>query len=201
MVKDEFREKMNKKNIPLRQHIYLTWKCNLRCIHCYNYLPKDHDLTTSEVKNRLDQLAARGCLFLCFSGGEPLIRDDFVSIAEYAVSRDFILAFDTNAILITPDLAAEIKRLRFSLVKVTLFGATAATHDKITQTPGSFEQTLNGINALKQKKINLMLLTTMMGENINQLGKIKSLAEDWGIKYRFSPLRPFTQKEVVSQVL
>ena len=58
----------------------LTYRCNERCIHCY----LDHDdhgeLTTAEVKDILDQLAAAGTLFLIFSGGELLLRKDLFEL-------------------------------------------------------------------------------------------------------------------------
>jgi uncharacterized radical SAM superfamily Fe-S cluster-containing enzyme len=66
-----------------------TYKCNLRCKHCYENagsggLP---ELTTDEAKQVIDTLskmAGVGLPALSFSGGEPLARKDFFELAAYA---------------------------------------------------------------------------------------------------------------------
>ncbi len=70
--------------VPLSAHLDLTWRCNERCIHCYLDHNDHGELTTAEVKDILEQLAAAGTFFLILSGGEPLLRKDFFEIVEYA---------------------------------------------------------------------------------------------------------------------
>ena len=60
----------------------LTERCDNNCIHCYINLPaddmdaKEKELSTSEVKNILEEAASLGCLTIRFTGGEPLLRED-----------------------------------------------------------------------------------------------------------------------------
>jgi MoaA/NifB/PqqE/SkfB family radical SAM enzyme len=192
----EFIEKIKKNKISIKKHLFLTWRCNLRCRHCYNYLPQKRDLPAGEIRNELDRFAKEGCLFLCLSGGEPLLRKDFLSIANYAVSRSFAVILDTNGTLITPALADKIKQLNFSLVRVTLLGAKADTHERITGVKGSFEKTLNAIRLLKEKGINTVLQTTTMRENNSELEDVKALAGKVGVNYKFSSFRPFSKKSI-----
>jgi MoaA/NifB/PqqE/SkfB family radical SAM enzyme len=57
-------------------HFDPTYRCHQRCLHCY--LPKswrrrqapESELSSLEIKNILDQLAAAGTFFPSFSGGE-----------------------------------------------------------------------------------------------------------------------------------
>ena len=56
--------------LPISVHFDLTYRCNERCVHCYLDHEDHGELTTSEVKDVLDELAAAGTLFLIFSGGE-----------------------------------------------------------------------------------------------------------------------------------
>ena len=77
-------------NIPAWSMIELTYRCNLKCSHCY--LPGgqseksgesgERELTTGEVKKVLDQLAEEGCLFLAFTGGEIFLRKDVFEILD-----------------------------------------------------------------------------------------------------------------------
>jgi MoaA/NifB/PqqE/SkfB family radical SAM enzyme len=80
----EMSEKALRLNIPLSVQLDLTYRCNERCVHCY----LDHDdhgeMTTSEIKDVLDQLAEAGVFFLSLSGGEPFMRRDFFDLLEHA---------------------------------------------------------------------------------------------------------------------
>lgn len=83
--------------IPLGGSFELTFRCNLRCVHCYcNLKPNDQDeiekeLATEEVFNILDQVAEAGCLWLLITGGEPLLRPDFLEVYTYAKKKGFII--------------------------------------------------------------------------------------------------------------
>src|SRR5206468_11496851 len=69
--------------------IELTYGCNLHCVHCYTDCYNRPDLIKremryAEVTSILDQLAAEGCLWVCFTGGEIFMRKDFLDIYGYA---------------------------------------------------------------------------------------------------------------------
>ena len=70
--------------------IELTERCNLNCIHCYINRPlsdqaaANKELTTQRVKSVLEEAAELGCLSVRFTGGEPLIRNDFEELYLFA---------------------------------------------------------------------------------------------------------------------
>jgi len=74
---EQMHQKAFDLGIPIDVHIDVTYRCNERCVHCY----LDHDdhgeLSTSEIKDVLKQLADAGVFFLTFSGGEVFLRRDF----------------------------------------------------------------------------------------------------------------------------
>src|SRR5580765_6968894 len=98
----EMGAKALKYGIPISVQLDLTYRCNERCIHCY----LDHDdhgeMTTVEIKDLLDQLAAAGVLFLNLSGGEIFMRKDLFEIVEYARKLQFSVKLKTNAVMIRP---------------------------------------------------------------------------------------------------
>jgi hypothetical protein len=63
-----------------------TAGCNLACIHCRRITVADQlmpqDLTTAEVVDMIDQIAAFGRPIFVLSGGEPLFRPDIFDIAR-----------------------------------------------------------------------------------------------------------------------
>ena len=61
-----------------------TKRCNLNCIHCGSQENRQRELNTKEVENILDQLASFGVRNFQITGGEPLLREDFIEVLNYA---------------------------------------------------------------------------------------------------------------------
>lgn len=182
------------KRIPINGSIELTFRCNLRCAHCYCNLPPNHqeaiekELETEEVFNIFDQIAEAGCLWLLITGGEPLLRKDFLELYTYAKKKGFIIPLFTNGTLMTPGIADHLAEWRPFSVEITLYGATKETYEKVTGIPGSFERCKKGINLLLERKIPLELKTMAMTFNHDEIFQMKEYAEKLGVKFRFDPI-------------
>src|SRR4030065_2931581 len=91
--------------------IELTERCNNNCVHCCINLPADdpvakkRELSTAAIKDILKEAATLGCLTVRFTGGEPLLRDDFEELYLYARKSGLKVLLFTNATLMTPSLA------------------------------------------------------------------------------------------------
>jgi len=159
-----------------------TNNCNLKCKHCYqNAGIKSKELSTRQRKKVIDKLAESNVISVAFSGGEPLIEKDFFEVARYAVKKGLFVAVATNGTLITPQIAKKIKEIGIEYVEISLDGANAKTHDKFRGVQGSFGRTLTGIKQCLDAKIFTCLATTVNKNNINQIERIKNLAEKIGI--------------------
>jgi len=173
------------KNIPLYAHIDLTYRCNLKCVHCYAVNENSRkELSTDEVKTILDQLAEAGSLYLALSGGEALLRKDFFDICHYARSKGFALRLLTNGILITSDSAQQIADLYPLFVEISLYAMSEKIHDSITQVTGSFARTLAAIRHLRKLKMNVHIKTIIMKQNINELISLQQFANLIGATFR-----------------
>jgi len=111
----------------------ITSKCNLRCRHCYNYMgnldsdiDRDRDLTTEEIYDTLERFSGRLKL-IQFLGGEPLCHPDFLDILERLDRMGVAVQFNTNAHLLTPELADRITRLNVREIIVALDGPEPET--------------------------------------------------------------------------
>ncbi|MDI6688095.1 MAG: radical SAM protein [Desulfobacterales bacterium] len=182
------------KRIPISGSFELTFRCNLRCAHCYCNLPindKDaieKELTTEEVFDILDQIAEAGCLWLLITGGDPLVRQDFLEIYTYAKKKGFIITLFTNGTLITPEIADYLKEWPPYKLEITLYGVTSETHESVTGIPGSFKHCKKGINLLLERQLPLELKTMVMTLNKDELWQIKGYAEKLEVKFRFDPV-------------
>jgi radical SAM protein with 4Fe4S-binding SPASM domain len=73
-------------------------------------------------------------------------------------------------------------------IDISIYGATAAVHDNITRSSGSFEKTMTGIEALRRHKVRFSLKTIIMTLNRADLGNMKALAASLGVKFHFDSI-------------
>lgn len=171
-------------------HWELTYRCNERCTHCYLDVfpanaPVAEELSTQECLQIIDQIAAAGVMNLTFSGGEILVRRDFFDIAEYAHTKRFLLRLFTNGILINTAVADRIAALHPYAVEISIYGARAETHEKITQVPRSFELSTRALRLLHERGVRTVMKTPLMRENVRDFHMLKSLVQEWEIQFRY----------------
>ena len=172
--------------IPVQVTLELTYRCNLRCAHCYVDLVETDGLSLKEWQGVIDQLKSAGTIYLLFTGGEIMVRPDFLDIASYARRNGFFIAFLTNCTLVTPAISQAIAQLRPFLIGTSLYGATAATHELVTKVPSSFRRTLEGIKRLVSAGLVPVVQITVMKANLAELPRIKQLVENLGAVARFN---------------
>lgn len=174
--------------VPLNGGMDLTYRCNLRCLHCYVGPAcageASGELTTDEAKTVLTQAAGAGCLFILLSGGEPLLRRDFGEVYRHAKGLGMMVTVFTNATLVDDAVAALFEEWPPMRVEVTLYGATAATHDAITGVAGSFARALEGVGRLLARGVRVALKTIVMKANIAELDAMEKIAEERNVPFR-----------------
>ncbi|MBU4311570.1 MAG: radical SAM protein, partial [Candidatus Omnitrophica bacterium] len=160
--------------------IELTYRCNLNCIHCYckGSEDKNNELTTQEWKKIINEIRKEGCIWLTFTGGDPLVRDDFLEIYSYAKEKGFIITLFTNGQAFTDEIIDYLVNSPPFSIEITLNGLSKDTHESITQTPGSFSKVVNAIGKLAEKKPKLILKTNCLKQNKYEIGKIKAFTEE-----------------------
>ena len=174
----------------LAVHWELTQRCNERCTHCYLPVRPPHpipsgELTTAECLDVLAQLAGLGALYLTFSGGEALVRQDFFTLAEAARALRFALRIFSNGLAITPASADRIAALHPLAVEISIYGADAATHDAITRRPGSWRRTLVAFGLLRARSVPAVMKTPLMRQNVSQYAALQALAAQLGARFRY----------------
>lgn len=173
-------------NIPLNTLFELTYRCNLRCRHCYVDDPGGSELSTSEVKGVLDQLADAGSLFLTLSGGEVLLREDWFEICQYARQKNFALRLFTNGTLIDRETAKKLADLGLVDIGLSLYGATASTHEQVTTVPGSFARAVSALKLLREAGVKTVVKFLLMKHNVEEYNDVRMLSERLGATFSFS---------------
>lgn len=169
---------------PLWQHgkpllesldIELTERCDNDCIHCCLCLPENdekarrQEMSTAEVQAVLTQAAAFGALSVRFTGGEPLLRDDFEELYLFARRLGLKVMLFTNARGVTPEIADLLARVPpLELVEVSVYGMSARTYESATRRRGSYQEFCRGVELLLDRGVRFVvkgaLLPGLAGE-------------------------------------
>jgi len=182
--------KVERLRVPLSGDLAITHRCNLRCVHCYVGSGQNHpsfpreELTTAQWLTLLDDVTKAGCLFLLITGGEPLLRDDFVDIYRYAKRKGLLVTVFTNGTSIRDEVLDVWEDLPPQTIEISLYGATAATYETITGIRGSYERCVRGIERLLERRLNVRLKTVLMTDNRHEFEAIKAMALRYGVKFR-----------------
>lgn len=181
-------ENTTRLSIPLNVTFEITYRCNLRCRHCYLPDHSDHgELTTQEIFRILDELAEAKCLYLTLTGGEIFTRSDFFEIAEHARKKNFALRLFTNGTLIDESVADRIGELGPFTVDISIYGSKPETHDWVTKHPGSFETSIQAVKMLRARGVRTLLKFPLMDCNVNEYEGIMHLGDELDSEYRFDP--------------
>ena len=161
----------------------VTQRCNLKCVHCYaraKNIAFDNELSLSEGKILIDDLAEFGVPVMLFSGGEPLIRKDLPELAAYTVNKGMRAVISTNGTLITPQLAQTLKDIGLSYVGISLDGMEKI-NDRFRGVKGAFSLAVKGIENCKKAGIKVGLRFTINKSNAGQIPEIFKLLEEMDI--------------------
>ena len=167
---------------PVKTTLVITESCNLDCRLCYGRCkdPKPRpELSIAEWRRVADDLAASGVIWLYIEGGEPFLKPGFVDFLADNTHRMFTMV-RTNGTLIDHELAERLKEIDVGIVLVDLWGATAATHDALTRTAGSFDRSVDGIRRLVDAGIETQMLFILNRHNVHELQAYCELAGSLG---------------------
>lgn len=182
--------------------LFITDRCNLRCLHCYRAISERKlSLTKENITGILDLVYSDSLHTITFLGGEPTLHPDFYDIARDACVQHFFRILDTNGLdlrsvfaYLTP---ADIQLLSFSLD-----GAREVTHEMM-RGQGIFPRTVGNIaNALK-RGYRVRITYTVTGVNISEVAEMVRIASDLGVHqlnfHLYSPIAPPFPKELFVQ--
>ncbi len=169
--------------------VELTYRCNLDCFFCYNDLGlRGEPLRTGQYLDLFQELADLGVLHLTLSGGEPLAHPDFLRLGGRARELGFVVRVKTNGHALRGEMA---RRLRDEvdpfLVESSLHGATAATHDRQTRVPGSFDRLLANLREAQGLGLRIKLNSTLTVWNQDEVEGMLDLADSLGVLLQIDP--------------
>jgi len=167
----------------------LTHLCTYDCFYCYNdRVRRDAALTVEEYSELFEQLVDMAVLNLTLTGGEPLVHPDFFEIGGRARTLGFVVRIKSNGHLIRGDVARRlVDEVAPYQIDLSLHGATAASHDRQTRLPGSFDRLMENIVEMRGLGLRLYLSCTLTAWNEHEIDETFELADRLGLRLNFNP--------------
>ncbi len=171
------------KKTPMTQTsavIYITELCNSRCITCNAWKNKKEDqLSTVAWVDILRQIRQTGVSSVEFVGGEPLLRRDLPELASEAKRLGFsTILVSSNGFLLDRNHINNLIQHGVNSFHISIDGMRDIY--KFVRGVDWFDKVVNAVQVISERKIPLLILTTLVRQNIAELETIVSMAERYG---------------------
>lgn len=180
----------------------VTELCNLRCRYCMpeeGVCKKTHSemLTEEEMVWAVEAAASLGVRKVRITGGEPLLKKNFLSICERVsrVSGIKEVCVTTNGILLT-ECAQKLKDAGVKRVNISLDTLDEKKYAHITRL-GNLSQALNGLNAALEAGFEKIKINTVLigGFNDDEILPLAQLTLRYPVDVRFIELMPIQSSD------
>jgi len=186
--------KTDEKRTLLSFELEITARCNYNCRHCYINLPANDpaarkgELTFSALRDLIDEAASLGALWSLVTGGEPLLREDFIDIYLHLKKKGMLVSVFTNAALLKPAHIDLFKRYPPRDLEVSVYGITPETYEQVTRMPGSYNAFRRGLDLLAAGGIKVRLKAMALRSNLHEMADIARFCRTYTRDYfRFDP--------------
>ena len=158
-----------------------TQACDLACVHCRACAqPARHplELSTTEAKRLIDDIAALQVPVFVLTGGDPLKRPDIFELVRYASEQHVRISLTPSATpLLTRENIVQLKQCGLARLAVSLDGPTAAIHDAFRRVPGSYDWTINAVRWAREVDLPVQINTTITRRNVADFESMVRLLE------------------------
>lgn len=174
LYQDEILRPAGQAARPVRT-VRIGFRCNQACAFCFvsTHLPS---APRADVERAILEAAREGAA-IAISGGEPTLDPalpEYVRLAKDA-GADFV-EIQSNATRVDDALAASLRSAGADVIHVSLHAADGALSDAITDAPGTFDQTVRGLDALHAAGLRLRLSYVFHRRNLAAFTDLIELA-------------------------
>ena len=157
--------------------LYLTERCNSRCVSCDYWRHGSKDMTLEAVTRWLPEFEALGTRAILVSGGEPLLNPEWPQIARLLRSRGLKLMLLSSGLSLAKH-AMQVADF-FESVTVSMDGTCAATYAAIRGLD-AFDTVCDGVRAAVKQGLPARLRVTVQRANYRELPAFVTLAHELG---------------------
>jgi len=171
---------------PQRVALFLTDRCNLRCVFCYTTLRREkHDGVgdfSFETFQRVFSILKPAPLWYLGANGEPLLCHDFGSIARFLIGKGKRIRTTTNGTVIDR-LNREKNIIPWGKFDEMCVSVNEVTREKYAERMGAdkFPVLLKGLKILKASKARFAMSFVVGRDNVSRLEEYGRFAAAYGV--------------------
>ncbi|MBR0898833.1 pyrroloquinoline quinone biosynthesis protein PqqE [Bradyrhizobium tropiciagri] len=169
--------------IPLAVLAELTHRCPLQCPYCSNPVTLERassELTTSEWKKILAELAEIGVLQIHFSGGEPTIRRDLIELVQYASDVGLYCNLITSGVRLDRERLGRLVDAGLCHIQISFQGSKTASSDRVAGLAGAHAKKIQVAGWARELELPLTVNAVMHRQNLRELRDVIEMAVDLG---------------------
>lgn len=164
--------------------IRLMSRCNEKCVFCMvaEEIATSDDVDFDEAKERILRQPP-GTLIELF-GGEPTVYPRFLELLTFAREQGYPCSIASNVrIFHSAKFTQQVARLgpEHIYIRTSLYGDTESLHDYYTASPGSFKQTVQGIENIVAAGFMSQVNIVILKQNVERLEAMTRLVHGWGV--------------------
>ncbi|MEW2634675.1 radical SAM protein [Streptomyces sp. NPDC048389] len=159
--------------------------CNWECPHCYLGLKEDAGMAWADRERVLHLLRDAGVLWLQITGGEPTIDRQFPAVYSLAYELGMMIEVLTNGSrLHNPLILSLLTERRPYRLTLSLYGATEASYDRLTQRRGAWKSFRRGVEAALEVDLPVEFSVIVTRDNEHEIDAMYALAKSYGVRTR-----------------
>lgn len=159
-----------------------------------NFMPNSKLMTADEIYAIAKTFTDLGITKIRLTGGEPLVRSDFDSIAKQLATLPVSLHITTNGFLLDSHLDI-LKECDFKTINISLDTLKEDKFSSITQYDG-YTKVLENIKKALELGFNVKINNVLMKkENDDEIIDFINLTKEYNLSVRFIEFMPFSKNE------
>ena len=162
----EQRQRKGKPFFPAFVMISVTERCNLACSGCWVSHGGKKRLSARQLDGIIASCKKKGSYFFGILGGEPLTYPELLEVLAH--HRDCYFQLYTNGVLLTPAVAAALKRLGNVTPLISIEGLEKES-DARRGKEDVFRRTMAGVRACRQAKLIIGAAASIGKSNFDEL--------------------------------
>ena len=179
-------EKLKNLKVKLSNPLSLCWqitkKCNYHCPFCLSGEQELYELPLDTIKSIIDILADANVVRIDFTGGEPMLRKDFLEILKYASNKGIETLVTSNGSSYSDEIAQTLLDTN-TLLLISLDG-DEETHDK-SRGKGAYKRAVESIKKYREKNVPVRINYLIRKDNLDKIEYIYNLTKELNVDRLF----------------
>ncbi len=162
-----------------------TQACDLACVHCRAEAQPCRDLaelSTLDAMRLMNDVRRFGRPLFVLTGGDPFKRPDLLELVEHGARIGLRMGLTPSATpLVTAQRLEELRDVGLARLAISMDGPDPETHDTFRGMPGSFQRSLEILEAARGLGLSTQVNSTVTRTTLKDFDAMADLVTDLGI--------------------